>query len=335
MNSQMRVGQRVLRASVLRGALAILIGLAAVVPTRVRAQVVTSDVTHFWEAFDAAAKVPPPARVAVYQREYVDRASPGLRDFLDERRITTQALAQHVEANRSYYAQVRPYIGQVVDQKAVIDAALRRLRALIPGVKYPGHIYFVVGPQRGAGMSSPRGVIFAAEMFATPPGTPYDYHKAYPNDLPFAAVHETIHFNQAFQADEHATLLQLAITEGTADFIASLALQEPNQRQYTDRWQYGCPHEAALNAQFAGEEDSVGTGPWMYNAKPATGWPPDMGYWLGYRIDQAYYDRASDKRAALRTLLGVTDFHAFLRSSGYPATRSACRPQTPVTLKTP
>jgi hypothetical protein len=44
-------------------------------------------------------------------------------------------------------------------------------------------------------------------------------------------------------------------------------------------------------------------------------WPPDMGYWLSYRIAQTFYDQAADQTAALRTLLLVTDFKAFL--AGY------------------
>ena len=42
----------------------------------------------------------------------------------------------------------------------------------------------------------------------------------------------------------------------------------------------------------------------MLNHNPDTGWPPDMGYWMGYRIDRAFYARAKDKTAALQAMLG-------------------------------
>jgi len=304
-----------------------LCGFTAMTTNPNQALVLTSDVNHFWQAFDAAAKLPPAQRAAVYQRDYVDRASQGLKDYLAQRHVTTASLAQHVEQNRAYYAKVRPYIGQVVDQKPVIKAAFRRLKNSIPHIKFPEHVYFVVGVQRGAGMNSAHGIILAAEMFATPPGTPYSYNKTYPSFVPFAVVHETIHFNQTFQPGNQATLLQYVITEGTADFIASLTLPEPDLRQYTDRWHYGCPHEAELAARFETELNQTSTGPWMYNHHPNTGWPPDMGYWLGYRIDQTFYDRADNKLAALRAMLRVMDFKAFLKDSGYPGHRPACKPQ--------
>jgi len=55
-----------------------------------------------------------------------------------------------------------------------------------------------------------------------------------------------------------------------------------------------------------------------------------MGYWIGYRIAQAYNDRANHKGAALRAMLSVTDFKAYLEASGYPRSRTSCVPETPV-----
>ena len=142
-------------------------------------------------------------------------------------------------------------------------------------------------------------------------------------------MHETIHFNQAFQDEDNITVLQGTITEGTADFIASLVLPEPNIRQYTDRWQYGCAHEAELAGRYIQDEDVTKMPPWMYDHNPNTGWPPDMGYWMGYRIDQSAYARAKDKVGALRRMLEVTDFKAFYLASGYSGRAQACVPQTP------
>lgn len=292
-------------------------------------EVETSDVAHFWHAFDKASKMPMAERAAIYRKEYFDRASQGLNDYAALRHVTAESLAAHVEQNRAYYAKIRPYINEVVNQKPVILAAFRRLKTLYPDIRFPAHVYFVVGPQKGAGMNSENGIILAADMFATPPGTPYSYTKVSPAYVPFSAVHETIHFNQAYQTNDYSTLLQNAVSEGTADFIASLVLPEPAVRQMTDRWRYGCTHEAALAARLARDQDSPDMGPWMFNHKPDTGWPPDMGYWIGYRIDQSFYAQAKDKTAALRTMLGVTDFKAYFKASGYPEKREPCKPEKP------
>ncbi len=294
-----------------------------------QAEIVTTDVAHFWQAFDDAGRAPADQRVAIYTKEYFDLGSQGLKDYVTLRPFTPEKFTEHVEQNRDYYTEIRPYIGQVVDHKPDIAAAFKRLKALYPDIKFPAHMYFIVGPQRALGLSSRNGILFAAEMLATPPGTPYSYTKATPVIVPFVAVHETIHFNQTFDTEtaDKTTLLQATINEGTADFIASLVVQEPDIRQMTDQWQYGCAHEAELAARFAGVEDVTKLQPWMYDHTPDTGWPPDMAYWLGYRIAQAYYDHATDKVAAIRGLLQVTDFKALLKASGWPAKAVACEPE--------
>ena len=61
---------------------------------------------------------------------------------------------------------------------------------------------------------------------------------------------------------------------------------------------------------------------WLYNGLGTPGWPGDLGYWIGYRIAGSYYDRAPDKRAAIRAMLKGTDARAFLKASGWtPASR--------------
>lgn len=295
-----------------------------------KAEVVTTDVAHFWQAFDDAAKASEAKRVEIFRKKYFARASQGLTDFGKQRDVTPESLAEYTQKHRAEYAKLRPYINEVVDQKPVIQVAFRKLATLYPGIKLPTHVYFVVGQQHGAGMNSPNGIILAADVFATPPGTPYDYTKITPAYVPFAAVHETIHFNQTYQLGDKSTLLQQVIAEGTADFITTLVQQQPDVRQMTDRWKYGCPHEQALYARFAKEKDGTENKPWLYDHHPAPGWPPDMGYWLGYRIAQTYYRQTTDKHKALKALLQVTDFNKLLAASGYPAKAPACVPEKPV-----
>jgi hypothetical protein len=97
-----------------------------------KAEVVTTDITHFWQAFDESAKVSTERQPDVYRREYFDLASQGLKDYTAFRRVTAETLAAHVEQNRDAYATIRPYINEVVKQKPLIQAAFRRLKALYP-----------------------------------------------------------------------------------------------------------------------------------------------------------------------------------------------------------
>ena len=54
---------------------------------------------------------------------------------------------------------------------------------------------------------------------------------------------------------------------------------------------------------------------WLYQGDRSTDRPADLGYWMGYRICEAYYKRAADKKQAIREILEIKDFEAFRSSS--------------------
>ena len=47
------------------------------------------------------------------------------------------------------------------------------------------------------------------------------------------------------------------------------------------------------------------------------GRPADLAYFVGYRISQAYYDQAPDKKSAIEAILNFADADKLLRDSGY------------------
>jgi uncharacterized protein YjaZ len=59
------------------------------------------------------------------------------------------------------------------------------------------------------------------------------------------------------------------------------------------------------------------TSNWLYQGDKSKDRPADLGYYIGYRIAQSYYEHASDKKQAIRDILTVSDFGSFLRDSHY------------------
>jgi len=45
--------------------------------------------------------------------------------------------------------------------------------------------------------------------------------------------------------------------------------------------------------------------------------PADLGYYVGYEICKAYYDKATDKKQAIKDIFTIRDYKAFLEKSGY------------------
>jgi hypothetical protein len=59
---------------------------------------VTSDIGNFWLAYDLAAKETDKARrIAIFQTEYLDKGSPGLKDFLRLRIRSAESLLPESE----------------------------------------------------------------------------------------------------------------------------------------------------------------------------------------------------------------------------------------------
>lgn len=55
----------------------------------------------------------------------------------------------------------------------------------------------------------------------------------------------------------------------------------------------------------------------LYGVTGKDDWPNDLGYWMGYKITEQYFKKAADKRKAIKELLDIKDYKAFLRKSGY------------------
>ena len=54
--------------------------------------------------------------------------------------------------------------------------------------------------------------------------------------------------------------------------------------------------------------------------------PVDLGYWMGYKISEAHYKNATDKKQAIRDLLLVKDCQQLLHASRYAEKFSGAAP---------
>jgi uncharacterized protein YjaZ len=162
-------------------------------------------------------------------------------------------------------------------------------------------VYFVVGRLNTGGTISQRGLLIGAEM--------YSDHSAV---VPIVA-HELIHYQQRLLSSDQRTLLAQSIVEGSADFVTELIVgNHINQRAH----EYGLARERELWDEFTQVMHGTDLTGWLYG-NPPEGRPADLGYFIGYRIAQAYYASAGADDQALWEILNVTDHVGFLERSGY------------------
>ena len=260
------------------------------------ARLVTSDIQLFWSALDRA----PSDSLADYlQREYLEKASVGVRDFIPGRIISAEDLASYVRSRRVTYDSVRAAKLDVTRAEADIRAAFRKLKQIYSEAVFPD-VYFVIGRFNSGGTSTKHGLLIGAEMYRDPAA------------LPSIVSHELIHFQQGYESKK---LLEHFFMEGTADFVAELiAGHHINNAAH----QYGMAHEVELWKEFRTQFDKTDFFPWMYG-RPTDGKPNDLGYFIGYRIAKAYYDKAVDKRQAVKEIITARNGNVreLLAMSGY------------------
>ena len=259
-------------------------------------KLVTSDIALFWNALDHA---PADSLAEYFQREYLDKASVGVRDFIGGRIMSAEDLAAYVRAHRATYDSVRAANLDVTRADAAIRAAFRRLKELYPPAVFPD-VYFVIGRFNSGGTSSDHGLLIGAEMYRDPAS------------LPGIVSHELIHFQQHYPSPK---LLEHSFMEGTADFVGEMISgAQINNAAH----RYGMEHEAELWKDFQAHFDDTDYFPWMYG-RPTDGKPNDLGYFIGYRIAQAYYAKAADKKQAIRDIITARggNVRELLAMSGY------------------
>ncbi|HEY2165088.1 MAG TPA: hypothetical protein VGH04_13905, partial [Gemmatimonadaceae bacterium] len=109
-------------------------------------------------------------------------------------------------------------------------------------------------------------------------------------------------------------LLATALEEGCASFMAWTVTGVDPARAANP---YGMAHEHELWVEFQREMNGTDASNWLYNGDRSKDRPADLGYFVGARICGAYYERAADKRRAVKEIFAMPDPAAFLARSGY------------------
>jgi hypothetical protein len=295
-----------------------------------RARFITADIARFWKAYDDAMATSPEERAAIFQREYIDSGTIGLKDFARRGKLDAKTLAKIVESHKNFYAAIRPLTLRVEQQRGETTAAFRKLKEIYPAAIFP-ETYFVIGQLSSGGTPSDNGLLIGAEMFMRATGLPTneltDWEKiaiSEPREIPWLVAHESIHFQQKYPPSKLNLLCQ-CLQEGSADYLGELVSGHLIIRmQETHQWANA--RERQLWEEFQKDMDGFDWSRWLYGGSGGNGRPVDLGYWIGYKISEAYYKNASDKKRAVKEMLIVSDCREFLKASRYAEKFSVATP---------
>lgn len=271
----------------------------------------TDDVERFYALYNATDGRPSAAQLD----QYLAQGSASLKEFAQLRRVTGERIAAQIAADPAMYRDARDCLALLPQVKQRATAALRKLGELYPQATFPP-VAIVVGRGKPVGITNPAGVTIGLEALCAA-----DFMNPDPEDRFVRVIaHEYAHIQQPAAAQEldpgdpRAGVLGMSLTEGGAEFVAELISGGVANPGLATRVR---GRERAIGEAFLREQDNSDFSQWMFNYRKGSDEPYDQGYWVGYRIVKAYYERAEDKRAALATILQMPDPKAFLAQSGW------------------
>ncbi|WP_041735553.1 gliding motility protein GldB-related protein [Dyadobacter fermentans] len=286
-------------------------------PAQVR--IVTDDIYRFWDAYDKANTDSGHVR-EVFQQFYFDMASPGMKDYMGAKVSSIDYFLKHIRSAPLFYQAIRKATLQIDDFRKDFQCSFVAFKEIYPAAKFPD-IYFVMGAFTSGGTVSDAGLLIGLNQVCLSDDTPvaeFDSKKrnllSESKFLPNLIAHELIHFQQQGMRRDTTTLSH-SIKEGMADFLGELISgRTANHRLF--EWAKG--KEKNIWMRFKKDMYLNRSSDWIANSdRSNAGDLPDQGYWVGYQICKAYYDKAPDKKQAVVEMLNIRDYNLFLKLSGW------------------
>ena len=267
----------------------------------------TEDVDRFYEIYDAAGGHPTAGQL---QRDYLEAGSEGLHHLAQLRNVTGERIADALAKRPELYANAKKCMAVLPRVRPRVEAALRELMRVYPQAHTPP-VTIAVGRGKPVGVGSPvTGLQIGIEALCGAEWMNPDVEERFVHVI----AHEYAHVQQvAVLVDkDNPTVLERALSEGAAEFIAELTSGKTGYTHFPALTQ---GREKEIETAFAADVDQADLSRWVDNSTMEQG--NDLGYWVGYRIVKAYYRRAVDKRQAVREILEMSDPQAFLAKSGW------------------
>ena len=301
-------------------ALALILVSYSVCTAQQKLETISSDVNLFWSAFDKLKSAQTKEdSIAILEQEYIAKGSPGVEQFMQGRINSGKYLQKTISKHSNYYTYLRNHTDKLDQILPRLDKHYKRLRKLYPEAKIP-KVYFVIGALNSAGTIQQNPIV-GVDMFGFYPETPKKELSPWLlsvlrpiEEIDIVVIHEMVHMLQKGYQGMENTLLKKSIGEGGADFVGELVTKS-NINKHLHK--YGNEHERELWIQFKNEMHSTDLSNWLYNGLTSKDRPGDLGYYMGYKICEAYYKNAQNKKQAIKDILDIKDYNAFLAKSGY------------------
>lgn len=271
--------------------------------------IITTDIDNFWTAYDKIVTTKDnAAQLAYLNKLFVEKASPGQQEMFKARRYAPQEYIDAINKRPEYWTRIRPNTLKAKDFAPVFETGIEKLRKIYPELR-PANIYFTVGVFRSGGTTSGSNILLGSEIVLA------DEERM--KNLMFTIVHEYVHTQQKKTAI--GNLLGQSVMEGVAEFVAVKALDTPS---FAPAINFGKSNEPRVKNAFARQMFNIDYVFWLYSNAENEFKTRDLGYYVGYAIAEKYYEKAKDKKLAVKEMIELDydnpiAFARYVDSTGY------------------
>lgn len=273
--------------------------------------VITSDIDHFWMAFDKVQAATDTIEQAKYLKElFFDKGSPGLAGIMQAKNYTPKEYLDAINNYPKFWASVRENTFKSKTLGKELAIGIDKLKAVYPELR-PAKIYFTIGALRTNGTTIDSLVLIGSEVAMGDKNTVTSefpeqiqagrrqYFDANPIDnLVLLNVHEYVHTQQ--HPIVH-NLLSQCLYEGVAEFVSVTAMDVPSS---TPAINFGKENQERVRDQFEAEMfKGNNTYDWLWSDANNEFKMRDLGYYVGYEICERYYNSVANKQQALKEMI--------------------------------
>ena len=285
----------------------LILGVNTIFGQDFKKQIITTDIDNFWFAYDQINKSSDSLeRIRLINELYIDKATEGLKGLISVRRYKDYEFVNNILNYPKYWNSIRGNSSYLLRDTEQIEKYLNKLKEIYPELK-PANIYFSIGAFRTGGTYEGNNVLIGAEFMLAqknaileelPERIKNTITEYAPYDIPLTAIHEYIHTQQ--KSWENRSIIDLCVAEGVAEFISTLITEKPLSPPVI----YGKQNAEKVLERYMVEifrNEDVWNWLWSENQNELK--VNDLGYYIGYEISERYYEKAIDKKKAIKDLI--------------------------------
>jgi hypothetical protein len=280
-----------------------------------------------WEAFVSTYELAQANdhAVRVYAENYFARDTAPVRTYVSSLGASAERATTDIRDRPDFYETLIARASELAATESDIRAAYARFEERYPSAVYPP-VYVLYGGYQARALIRPSHILVGGEYFIGGD----DVHDREdpdnlnglmnrPTALPGQVIHELAHIQQArtnpLGVLSTGSLLNWAIYEGTADFIAfTIAGAHSNEAAHS----YLASNESSIWCAFFGSTEQRSDSQWL--DEDLYGKPPrGLAGAFGYHIAQAYYELGQRDDESLTKLIELEDYDRLYEESGTKA----------------